>query len=117
LLAGDIEESAEQAIVEAYQGSDKLNADILLAPHHGSRTSSTLAFVRAVSPSFVIFTAGYNNRWGFPADEVVSRFENIDAVLLNTGLHGRVRLTVDKQAIQVSRYRQDEYNRWFNQTR
>jgi competence protein ComEC len=113
LLAGDIEEQAERKILRHYKDSAILKANILIAPHHGSQTSSTSAFVAAVNPSHVVFTAGFNNRWGFPHKDVTARYQAINSVILNTGEHGRVRLTITNDQITYSRYRIDEYPRWY----
>jgi competence protein ComEC len=55
-------------------GAD-LRADVVKAPHHGSRTSSTAAFIRATGAKHVVFSAGRGNRWGFPHPEVVARWQ------------------------------------------
>jgi competence protein ComEC len=70
LLAGDVEALAES---DLSQSSAPLQADLLKAPHHGSRTSSTDAFLRRVSPRFTVFSAGAGNRFGFPHPDVVAR--------------------------------------------
>jgi competence protein ComEC len=70
LLAGDIEALAESDL--AY-GPAPLNAVLLKAPHHGSRTSSTEAFLRRVSPRFTVFSVGAGNSFGFPNPDVVAR--------------------------------------------
>jgi competence protein ComEC len=72
LLAGDIEAAQEAALVE--RAGAQLRADILLVPHHGSRTSSSAAFVAAVAPRFAVVQAGYRNRWGHPVPAVVERY-------------------------------------------
>lgn len=117
LLTGDIEASAEAQIVAAYQDSSVLKSDVLIAPHHGSKTSSTASFVKAVMPSFVIFTSGNQNRWGFPSQEVVNRYEAINAKIFITGKHGRIKVDIDKEYIVASRYRIDEYKRWYYKAR
>ncbi|VWX62717.1 putative hydrolase of the metallo-beta-lactamase superfamily [Burkholderiales bacterium 8X] len=72
LLAGDIEQPQEAALLA--RAAD-LKADLLLAPHHGSKTSSSAAFLDAVQPRVVIVQAGYRNRFGHPAPEVRARYE------------------------------------------
>ncbi len=80
LLAGDIEAAQEAALVRR-QG-DALRSDVLLVPHHGSRTSSSAAFLDAVAPRVAIVQAGFRNRFGHPAPEVLERHEarGIDVV-------------------------------------
>jgi competence protein ComEC len=71
LLAGDIEHHDENALVA--RGAS-LKADVLLAPHHGSKTSSSAVLLDAVKPSVVIVQAGYRNRFGHPAPDVLLRY-------------------------------------------
>ena len=73
LLPGDIEQDQEAALV-AGQGA-ALRSDVLLVPHHGSKTSSTAAFLAAVAPQTAVVQAGYRNRFGHPAPEVLSRLQ------------------------------------------
>lgn len=70
LLAGDIEAPQELALVQAGLGP----VDVLLAPHHGSKTSSSLPFLQALAPQIALVQAGYRNRFGHPAPEVVARY-------------------------------------------
>ncbi|KQX33454.1 DNA internalization-related competence protein ComEC/Rec2 [Variovorax sp. Root434] len=72
LLAGDIERLQETALVT--RTPELLRADVLLAPHHGSKTSSSPAFLDAVKPRIAIVQAGYRNRFGHPAQEVAARY-------------------------------------------
>ena len=62
------------AILSERQG-DALRSTLLLAPHHGSKTSSTPEFLAAVQPELVLIQAGYRNRYGHPAAEVVARYQ------------------------------------------
>jgi len=88
LLPGDIEAAEEQALAAQ---PDFAPVDLVLAPHHGSRTSSSAAFVRATRPAWVIVPAGYRNRWGFPARQVVERWREAGACVLNTADVGALR--------------------------
>jgi competence protein ComEC len=72
LLTGDIERDQEARLVAA--DAPALRSDVLLVPHHGSKTSSTDAFLAAVAPKTAVFQAGYRNRFGHPAPEVVERY-------------------------------------------
>lgn len=71
LLAGDIEQAQEQALVAS---GAALAADVLLVPHHGSKTSSSEAFIDAVAPRLALVQAGWRNSFGHPAPEVVQRY-------------------------------------------
>lgn len=71
LLVGDIERQQEKALLAR---SADLRADFLLIPHHGSKTSSTAAFLEAVQPQLAIAQVGYRNRFGHPAPQVMARY-------------------------------------------
>ena len=76
LLAGDIEQAQEARLAGLAPdggGAAPLRADVLLVPHHGSRTSSTPAFLDAVQPRIALLQAGYRNRFGHPAPVVLQR--------------------------------------------
>ncbi len=80
LLAGDIERLQEAALVA--RTPDLLHADVLLAPHHGSKTSSSAPFLDAVRPRIALVQAGYRNRFGHPASEVLDRYTQRDVRLV-----------------------------------
>ena len=82
LLTGDIEASVERRLVALHGG--RLESDLVLAPHHGSRSSSSQALVDATRPGFVVYTAGWANRYGFPAPSVERRWRAFGAVPLST---------------------------------
>jgi competence protein ComEC len=71
VLAGDIEKAQEAVLA---LDPARVQADLLLVPHHGSRTSSTAAFIAAVRPALAVVQAGYRNRFGHPAADVVQRY-------------------------------------------
>jgi competence protein ComEC len=76
LLVGDIEQPQEARLVEQFVSTESslLRADVLLVPHHGSKTSSSGAFLDAVQPSLALAQAGYRNRFGHPAQLVLERY-------------------------------------------
>jgi competence protein ComEC len=92
LLAGDIEQAQETQLVARAQGSATrpgqpsagLRADVLLVPHHGSKTSSSDAFLEAVQPRFAIAQTGYRNRFGHPANAVLVRYDAHHIKLIDT---------------------------------
>ena len=88
LLTGDIETLSERALSQRHGG--RLRADVLLAPHHGSRTSSSPEFLAAVGADTVIFPAGYRNRFRHPNAEVLRRHEATGARLARTDRDGAV---------------------------
>lgn len=72
MLTADIEKSVERRLHLDHAG--KLAADMLVVPHHGSKSSSSGEFVAAVRPAYAIFTVGYRNHYGHPKDEVLQRY-------------------------------------------
>lgn len=88
LLPGDLEALQEALLVE--QQAEQLPATVLLAPHHGSKTSSTAAFIKAVAPQYVIFQAGYRNRFGHPRPEVLARYQQVNIQILRSDFAGAI---------------------------
>ena len=80
LLTGDIEREQEVALVASQR--DRLRSDVLIVPHHGSKTSSSAAFLDAVQPRVAVFQAGYRNRFGHPAPEVLARYRERGIVVV-----------------------------------
>ena len=91
LLPGDIEAVAELALAEDTQ---LRQAGLVIAPHHGSRTSSSQPFVNALAPKYVVFSAGYANRWGFPQDDIVQRWLDNSACALKTAATGALEFSI-----------------------
>ncbi|MFL6632389.1 MAG: DNA internalization-related competence protein ComEC/Rec2 [Massilia sp.] len=110
LLAGDIEAAQEAALVERV--GDRLRADVLLAPHHGSGTSSTPAFLQAVRPGIAIFQVGYRNRYHHPKQEIYERYGALGAERLRTDDAGALTLDVDETVAWRS-YRADHARYWY----
>lgn len=111
LLPGDIEKSAESQLLSSE--SESLLTDVLVVPHHGSKTSSTIDFVNAVRPAVAIFTVGYRNRFGHPKADVVSRYQAIDSKLYRSDEDGAILLDFTKNSgIQIQRWREQERHYW-----
>jgi competence protein ComEC len=129
LLTGDIEKEAEntllndvieddalQANIHEVSGesiSSRLKSDVLIAPHHGSKTSSTRQFVQAVGAQHVIFTVGYLNRFKHPKPLIQERFEDSGALIYRSDYQGA--LTFDftqTKSIRVSALRQSQPRYW-----
>jgi competence protein ComEC len=103
LITADIERRAEEALLAT---SSPLTADVLIAPHQGSKTSSTPAFVHAVGASTVVFPVGYRNRFGHPHPEVVDRYRRTGAALYRTDRDGAVLMDITPEnGIALQRYR------------
>jgi len=94
LLTGDIEAEAEAQLLKNKQ---HLPASVLVAPHHGSLSSSTSAFIEAVQPQHVIYPVGYYNRFGFPKLAVMDRYDAIGARAWRTDLQGAVRVVLSPE--------------------
>ncbi|HOM12234.1 MAG TPA: DNA internalization-related competence protein ComEC/Rec2 [Rubrivivax sp.] len=82
LLTGDIGQAQEAALIERY--GQALRAQVLLVPHHGSRGSSSAAFIAAVAPGTALVQAGYRNRFGHPAAETLARYRALGVELLRS---------------------------------
>lgn len=99
VLPGDIGASVESELAEA--GPLEGDIRIVKVPHHGSRTSSSAAWVRWTRPAVAIVSAGPGNRYGHPHPEVVSRYRAAGAVVLRTDQQGAIRLRTDGAGIEV----------------
>jgi competence protein ComEC len=110
LLTSDIETAAESWLVETY--GNQLKANVLISPHHGSKTSSTYEFLQAVQPVYVLIPVGYRNQFGHPHQEVLDRYEKIKAQWLNTADSGAISLGVKDGLWQVQSLRDTESKYW-----
>ena len=97
LLTGDIELEAEETLLA--RGASALRSAVLLAPHHGSVSSSGPEFLAAVAPSLVVVPAGYRNRFGHPSPSVLARYGALEARVLRTDLDGAVSVRLAPQGI------------------
>lgn len=110
LLPADIERDSEQELVEVYPGA--LRAEVLLAPHHGSATSSSSAFLAAVAPRVVVIPVGYRNRFGHPKAEVLERYQELASRVLRTDLDGAIALRFSAQGLAAAGHRGIETRYW-----
>ena len=110
LLAGDIEAAQEAALLRL--DADRLRADVLLAPHHGSGTSSSAAFLQAVGPTLGIFQVGYRNRYRHPQKQVYARYGALGIERLRTDEHGAVTLSFGP-GLDVATYRATHARYWY----
>jgi competence protein ComEC len=109
LLAGDIEAPQEAALISSR--AEALRADVLLAPHHGSGTSSTQAFLQAVHPSVGVFQVGYRNRYKHPKKEVYERYGQLGIERLRTDELGALSLDFDA-SVETQAYRRQYARYW-----
>jgi len=111
LFTGDIEKRTEQNLLIRY--GRQLDSDILLVPHHGSNTSSTAEFIAAVDPEISIFSAGYRNKFNFPNNKVMARYDALDGKLLQTDKSGAISITLtSKTGLVIEKYREKAQKYW-----
>lgn len=110
LMTSDIEAPDEAALLARYPG--QLAADVMLMPHHGSKTSSTPDFLKAVGATQAVIPVGYRNRFGHPKDEVVARYEAMGAQLWRTDRDGAVRIALAGNGVAVSGWRHERRRYW-----
>lgn len=110
LLAGDIEAAGERALLRA--GTQRLAARLLLAPHHGSKTSSTEPFISAVDPEYVVFSVGYRNRYRFPHPQVVARYAKLGTERLQTARLGAITFYFGPGGLTWDNYRRRAPRYW-----
>lgn len=109
LLAADLEIPDEAAVVG--RSGSALAADVLVAPHHGGASASSPAFVAAVRPAQVVFSAGYRNRFAHPRSEVVERYRQIGSVVWRTDRDGAIGFRLGPAGVTgiAERQRQPRY--------
>ncbi len=110
LFTGDIEKGVEMKLLESY--AKELASDVLIVPHHGSKTSSSAAFISAVKPEISIISVGYNNRYRLPNRRVRERYRSMDIKLLQTDQTGAITIklaqepgfTIEKYRVKAAKY-------------
>ena len=99
LFAGDIMAEAEQELLDL-AGAD-LACDVLLVPHHGSRTSSSQSFLASVQPDVAVFSAGWKNRFRFPHATVLDAYRKRGCRILRTDHNGAIIFTTDGNRLRA----------------
>lgn len=110
LLPGDIEAVQEDELVNGI--GPNLKSLVLLAPHHGSSTSSTGAFLDAVHPRLAVFQVGYRNRFGHPKPEILARYDERGIAGLRSDRSGAVTLRID-DGMEVEEFRKTHARYWY----
>jgi competence protein ComEC len=100
LFTGDIKAAAEKELLLRH-GADHLRSTIFFVPHHGSKSSSTAAFIEAVQPSESVIAVGWQNRFNFPHPGVLMRLEHASSRIWRTDLSGAVIVRTDGDAYHV----------------
>ncbi|MEW6120890.1 MAG: DNA internalization-related competence protein ComEC/Rec2 [Pseudomonadota bacterium] len=109
LITGDAERRGELELLES---GVPLTAAVLVAGHHGSRSSSIAEFVAHVRPRHVVFTAGYRNRFGHPHPEVVARYRALGSQVLRSDRDGLIRLRFGEAGVEAAQYRSVQRRYW-----
>ncbi len=110
LLTADIERLSEQRLLMLHP--NELPSTLLVVPHHGSKSSSSQAFVDAVHPRYALFTSGYLNRFGHPKEEIVERYRGAGSEILRSDEEGAIDITLDAQTFRLERYRKVHARYW-----
>ena len=110
LLPADIEQASELELTRTHSAA--LASSVLLAPHHGSKTSSSVEFLRAVHPQIVMVSAGYRNRFGHPKDEIMDRYAALGASVYRSDRDGAVTFRFDQGGVHARAYRQAQPRYW-----
>lgn len=112
LLTGDIQRQTELRMVGRY--ADSLQSDVLILPHHGSRTSSQAEFLAAVQPEIAIVSRGYRNQFRMPHSDVRKRLQNADIPLFDTGYSGQISIIFADEHLNVRTFRDQIRRRWYS---
>ncbi len=105
LLPADISRRVENRLVAS---GAELKADILMAPHHGARTSSSAAFLKAVRPKIAVISCGLGNVFGFPHSSVLDRYREAGTRVLRTDKYGAISIRTDGNTIEIKAYTSGE---------
>ncbi len=110
LLPGDVPRSVEKALIAS---GKPLAASLLVAGHHGSKTSSSGAFLKAVQPRWMLYSAGAYNRYGFPHEAVCRRMEQLGIRQLNTAHTGSISFALTPEGLEgPALYRREHPRFW-----
>lgn len=112
LLTGDIEKVAENYLVHEKQKD--LLSTVLVVPHHGSKTSSSIAFLNHVQPRYALFPTGFHNRFKFPHKVVLNRYRRLGSKIYSTAIDGSITLKLMARSnhIQAETYREKNFHFW-----
>lgn len=116
LLPSDIGVKEEFSLLK--HAADKLPANVLVAPHHGSNSSSSLAFIQTVNPELTIFPVGYQNRYHHPHQEILQRYQSYGETmpLLRSDTYGAILMRFANQQYTVESWRMARKRYWQHQS-
>jgi len=100
MLTGDLPSPQELHLVDAY--SIDLPSTVLKAGHHGSKNSSSLEFLKAVDPTYAVYSRGCNNRYGHPALQTVERFNSLNIPTFDTCTEGSITFNSNGKSLTYS---------------
>ncbi|ARB84629.1 MULTISPECIES: ComEC family protein [Yersinia] len=113
LLTGDLETQGERLLVKNHRA--KLASTLLQVPHHGSNTSSTGPFLRAVKPELAFASAARYNQWHLPAKKVIKRYQKNSIIWRDTSVSGQLTVYFYSDSWQIKGYREQIMPRWYHQ--
>lgn len=102
LFPGDLGKEGEKQIVS--RTGTLLKSDVLLAPHHGSRSSSSKEFLQKVKPRFCVISSGRGNQFGFPHIETLERFDGMSCRVIRIDQVGNLQFSVGQNRIKISSF-------------
>jgi competence protein ComEC len=111
LLPADIEARAERQLIERWGG--QLRSQVLVAPHHGSKTSSTPEFIDAVAPRYVLLPAGYRSRYHHPNMAVVQRYAERGIAMRDSPASGALEFRLRATGLEAMAYREQHRRYWY----
>ena len=99
MFTGDAEKAEESTIISAF--ADKVKSNVLKAGHHGSKTSSSPEFLRAVKPEAVVISCGAGNDYGHPHKETMKKYRSLNLQIFETDKNGTITITSDGKSYQI----------------
>ena len=112
LLTGDIGKQIEYRLVK--EQPEKIRADLLQVPHHGSESSSSAEFINTVNPGLALIASGADNRFGHPRKNVVERYQQRDTELASSPQHGWMRLRLGQNGVEWRQSRRQDSARYWH---
>jgi competence protein ComEC len=110
LLTGDIEEPVEYRLTHQFEA--QLKSDVLLVPHHGSRTSSSNDFINKVSAKIVLNSSGYDNQFNHPHPQIKQAYLQHNSQFYDTSNKGMISVKFQQSGIEVNQYNSDNPHFW-----
>ena len=114
LLTGDISANAESRLAESHASA--LKSDVVFAPHHGSKSSSSAAFIELVDPDIVLISSGFQNRFRHPNEHVLRRYLERGSVAVNSADSGWAELSVSPDGWSWEHKARDDSKRYWQRS-